>query len=138
MTSRRSGKPQTFSRSTSASAPVRGGGVFLSGFQMASMCRALGRQPSSHPNSRHFVRADAGTRTPDPFITSEVLYQLSYVGVCRAFAILPGLGVGSGPSRGRRLAGCRCPEGISGRRPLASHWPGHPRSAWTPTFIVWR
>jgi hypothetical protein len=26
------------------------------------------------------VRADAGTRTPDPFITSEVLYQLSYVG----------------------------------------------------------
>jgi hypothetical protein len=25
--------------------------------------------------------ADAGTRTPDPFITSEVLYQLSYVGV---------------------------------------------------------
>jgi hypothetical protein len=26
-------------------------------------------------------RADAGTRTPDPFITSEVLYQLSYVGV---------------------------------------------------------
>jgi hypothetical protein len=28
----------------------------------------------------HFPRADAGTRTPDPFITSEVLYQLSYVG----------------------------------------------------------
>jgi hypothetical protein len=27
-----------------------------------------------------FLRADAGTRTPDPFITSEVLYQLSYVG----------------------------------------------------------
>lgn len=25
-------------------------------------------------------QADAGTRTPDPFITSEVLYQLSYVG----------------------------------------------------------
>ena len=25
-------------------------------------------------------RADGGTRTPDPFITSEVLYQLSYVG----------------------------------------------------------
>src|SRR5437764_12535112 len=34
-------------------------------------------------------RADARTRTGDPFITSEVLYQLSYVGkvlVCRAFA----------------------------------------------------
>ena len=27
-----------------------------------------------------FAKADAGTRTPDPFITSEVLYQLSYVG----------------------------------------------------------
>jgi hypothetical protein len=26
-------------------------------------------------------RADARTRTGDPFITSEVLYQLSYVGV---------------------------------------------------------
>jgi hypothetical protein len=31
------------------------------------------------------IRADAGTRTPDPFITSEVLYQLSYVGVSRYF-----------------------------------------------------
>jgi hypothetical protein len=28
-----------------------------------------------------FREADAGTRTPDPFITSEVLYQLSYVGI---------------------------------------------------------
>jgi hypothetical protein len=27
--------------------------------------------------------ADGGTRTPDPFITSEVLYQLSYVGAKR-------------------------------------------------------
>ena len=26
------------------------------------------------------TRADAGTRTPDPIITSDVLYQLSYVG----------------------------------------------------------
>jgi hypothetical protein len=25
-------------------------------------------------------KADAGTRTPDPIITSDVLYQLSYVG----------------------------------------------------------
>jgi hypothetical protein len=31
------------------------------------------------------MRADARTRTGDPFITSEVLYQLSYVGVCRVF-----------------------------------------------------
>jgi hypothetical protein len=32
-----------------------------------------------------FRRADARNRTGDPFITSEVLYQLSYVGVCRNF-----------------------------------------------------
>ena len=29
---------------------------------------------------RDFCEADARTRTGDPFITSEVLYQLSYVG----------------------------------------------------------
>ena len=33
--------------------------------------------------TRAIARADGGTRTPDPFITSEVLYQLSYVGVRR-------------------------------------------------------
>jgi hypothetical protein len=33
------------------------------------------------PDSRDFTQADARTRTGDPFITSEVLYQLSYVGV---------------------------------------------------------
>ncbi len=27
-----------------------------------------------------FLQADGGTRTPDPIITSDVLYQLSYVG----------------------------------------------------------
>ena len=32
------------------------------------------------PICRSFSRADAGTRTPDPIITSDVLYQLSYVG----------------------------------------------------------
>jgi hypothetical protein len=36
------------------------------------------------PVSRDFVRADARTRTGDPFITSEVLYQLSYVGEAEA------------------------------------------------------
>jgi hypothetical protein len=38
--------------------------------------------PALTPPTRlaHVSRADAGTRTPDPFITSEVLYQLSYVG----------------------------------------------------------
>jgi hypothetical protein len=29
-------------------------------------------------------RADGGTRTPDPIITSDVLYQLSYVGTVRS------------------------------------------------------
>jgi hypothetical protein len=33
-------------------------------------------------------RADARNRTGDPFITSEVLYQLSYVGICRDFLVL--------------------------------------------------
>jgi hypothetical protein len=32
------------------------------------------------PPGGALCEADAGTRTPDPFITSEVLYQLSYVG----------------------------------------------------------
>ena len=37
------------------------------------------------PNGAFVVNteADGGTRTPDPFITSEVLYQLSYVGAGR-------------------------------------------------------
>jgi hypothetical protein len=46
-------------------------------------------------SSENTLEADAGTRTRDPFITSEVLYQLSYVGVCRDFLDLapplPGL-----------------------------------------------
>jgi hypothetical protein len=40
---------------------------------------------SKSPDYRGFSQADARTRTGDPFITSEVLYQLSYVGVCREF-----------------------------------------------------
>ena len=46
--------------------------------------------------------ADAGTRTPDPIITSDVLYQLSYVGVSRP-RIAVDLGdrdVAPGPARG--------------------------------------
>ncbi len=46
-------------------------------------------------------RADGETRTPDPFITSEVLYQLSYVGICRDFLALltPGANVQGGCSK---------------------------------------
>ena len=38
------------------------------------------RLSEKNPVNRHFQQADGETRTPDPFITSEVLYQLSYVG----------------------------------------------------------
>ena len=38
------------------------------------------------PPGAALCEADAGTRTPDPFITSEVLYQLSYVGATRMLA----------------------------------------------------
>jgi hypothetical protein len=47
------------------------------------MATTLHLDPSTRrPNlemARH-CRADAGTRTPDPLLTMEVLYQLSYVG----------------------------------------------------------
>lgn len=38
----------------------------------------------NRPISRDFPEADTRTRTGDPFITSEVLYQLSYVGTAGA------------------------------------------------------
>jgi hypothetical protein len=41
-------------------------------------------------------RADARTRTGDPFITSEVLYQLSYVGGADMVAEVRGAGGGAG------------------------------------------
>ena len=44
-----------------------------------------------------FLRADAGTRTPDPIITSDVLYQLSYVGARERIARA------SMPARGGRM-----------------------------------
>src|SRR5438067_11246667 len=52
-------------------------------------------------------RADAGTRTPDPIITSDVLYQLSYVGG------------GSQSSRGNR--GLSPSADRQQRAPLARH-----------------
>ena len=44
------------------------------------------------PTERGILRkkADGETRTPDPIITSDVLYQLSYVGVPRGWSVLPG------------------------------------------------
>jgi hypothetical protein len=52
-------------------------------------CHTADRSKEKTPPERGFMRADARTRTGDPFITSEVLYQLSYVGVCRDFPDLP-------------------------------------------------
>ena len=40
---------------------------------------------NTSPRMLGFRKADARTRTADPFITSEVLYQLSYVGLGEAF-----------------------------------------------------
>jgi hypothetical protein len=40
----------------------------------------MGDSNESPATCRAFIQADARTRTGDPFITSEVLYQLSYVG----------------------------------------------------------
>ena len=41
---------------------------------------AMNRPSRSAGKSLQIEKADARTRTGDPFITSEVLYQLSYVG----------------------------------------------------------
>src|SRR3954452_617405 len=38
------------------------------------------RTPKNPPLPAGLCEADGGTRTPDPIITSDVLYQLSYVG----------------------------------------------------------
>jgi hypothetical protein len=45
-----------------------------------SVAERANRTPRSVKKSLQIERADARTRTGDPFITSEVLYQLSYVG----------------------------------------------------------
>jgi hypothetical protein len=49
--------------------------------------------PSASPNSRRTAwlsEADVRIRTADPFITSEVLYQLSYVGVVEGYRACSG------------------------------------------------
>jgi hypothetical protein len=70
--------------------------------------RAGGRK---HPQPKE--KADAGTRTPDPFITSEVLYQLSYVGTFPANRTFPPAAVAEDkhPESGRR-AQSRAPDGM--------------------------
>jgi hypothetical protein len=82
--------------------------------------RGHARHQQSGANHAHFQdlqpQADAGTRTRDPFITSEVLYQLSYVGEAGA----DGSGEegdvatrhqgGLALDRGARKIGCRCAD----------------------------
>ncbi len=46
-------------------------------------------RPTESPLLQGFQRADARIRTADPFITSEVLYQLSYVGEASTLAVPP-------------------------------------------------
>jgi hypothetical protein len=52
-------------------------------FFVGDIVRRAGRDARLGAKLMDLLRADAGIRTPDPFITSEVLYQLSYVGVAR-------------------------------------------------------
>jgi hypothetical protein len=44
------------------------------------VCFGHARSVLGSPHQAEPCEADARTRTGDPFITSEVLYQLSYVG----------------------------------------------------------
>src|SRR4051812_35288685 len=60
------------------------------------------------PPLRGFLRADGRTRTGDPFITSEVLYQLSYVGARagpRSLATVRARGMAGRDRRGRAESG---------------------------------
>jgi hypothetical protein len=44
------------------------------------------KKPKTRGPCGDFFEADARTRTGDPFITSEVLYQLSYVGLAGQYS----------------------------------------------------
>ena len=56
------------------------------------------------PQSHSQIKADAQIRTGDPFITSEVLYQLSYVGEASTLAASDPADLCS-PTREERLIG---------------------------------
>jgi hypothetical protein len=74
------------------------------------------RQGRHHPQSPYPSEADARTRTGDPIITSDVLYQLSYVG---AAITLAGLRAGGG-ARGGDLDQPAPWPSRPGRRPFSS------------------
>jgi hypothetical protein len=85
------------------------------------------RRRASTKSLLSWPKADAGTRTPDPFITSEVLYQLSYVGVA---ASLTRLSRFPDPARPPRVARGITNRSVSpGSRPWpASLRPGRPNA----------
>jgi hypothetical protein len=62
--------------------------------------------------------ADGRTRTGDPFITSEVLYQLSYVGENRKLPAKPGNSA-SGCKPGKPTSRIPCTPGARGAHPAA-------------------
>ena len=62
-------------------APRRFHNASMDGSEAAPKKRSSSRRKPPFPGA--FSEADAGTRTPDPIITSDVLYQLSYVGAPR-------------------------------------------------------
>ena len=76
----------------------------------------------------------ARTRTGDPFITSEVLYQLSYVGACRCectrATVIP-----TGPIRARR-GGRSGPGALATSGLIVSGW-GYPHcDSGEPAMVV--
>ena len=65
-------------------------------------------EAAEKPHYLGLLEADGETRTPDPFITSEVLYQLSYVGLCSAVSSedrVPRMAVGA-PNAARDALRC--------------------------------
>jgi len=79
-------KPRALPREPAANV-IEAARVMLGVRQLYVGLEAVANGEAGDPASEE--RADARTRTGDPFITSEVLYQLSYVG--RAFKSTAGL-----------------------------------------------
>ena len=55
----------------------------------ALVFQPIRREALNEGDNTQSNEADAGTRTPDPIITSDVLYQLSYVGEQRPHGTSP-------------------------------------------------
>src|ERR671923_1041842 len=73
--------------------------------------------------------ADARTRTGDPFITSEVLYQLSYVGRTPSLAGFRGHGIRANQSSESAAAPSPSSPAASTNAYVASSFPGSRESS---------